>query len=163
MACAPREDSDQPWSLPTHWAHIEDYDQTGRMPRLIWVFAGRKDHFVGLVMRRLIYFRRTFAFKLKCSCWKKKKKGADASIWGRIGTRYLIEIGRCYSVITCSSTTCHPQLFFPQTKISSEICLEVEKVPFLQFNTFLLSRPAFDKNGMPECSVQNCNHCLTEF
>ena len=50
MAYAPREDSDQPGhplgSLPTHWAHIEDYDQTGRMPRLIWVFAGRKDHFV---------------------------------------------------------------------------------------------------------------------
>ena len=29
-------------SLPTHWAHSEDPDQTGRMPRLIWVFAGRK-------------------------------------------------------------------------------------------------------------------------
>ena len=28
-------------SLATHWAHSEDYDQTGRMPRLIWVFAGR--------------------------------------------------------------------------------------------------------------------------
>ena len=24
-----------------HWAHSEDSDQTGRMPRLIWVFAGR--------------------------------------------------------------------------------------------------------------------------
>ena len=28
-------------SLATHWAHREDSDQTGRMPRLIWVFAGR--------------------------------------------------------------------------------------------------------------------------
>ena len=28
-------------SLPTHWVHSEDSDQTGRMPRLIWVFAGR--------------------------------------------------------------------------------------------------------------------------
>ena len=27
--------------LATQWAHIEDSDQTGRMPRLIWVFAGR--------------------------------------------------------------------------------------------------------------------------
>ena len=27
-------------SLATHWAHSEDFDQTGRMPRLIWVFAG---------------------------------------------------------------------------------------------------------------------------
>ena len=28
-------------SLATHLAHSEDSDQTGRMPRLIWVFAGR--------------------------------------------------------------------------------------------------------------------------
>ena len=28
-------------SLTTHWAHSEDSDQTGRMPRLIWIFAGR--------------------------------------------------------------------------------------------------------------------------
>ena len=27
-------------SLATHWAHSEDSDQTGRMPWLIWVFAG---------------------------------------------------------------------------------------------------------------------------
>ena len=59
MACAPSEDSDQPGyprslirvlairmkkvgGLATRWAHSEDSDQTGRMPRLIWVFAGRK-------------------------------------------------------------------------------------------------------------------------
>ena len=28
-------------SLATHWVHSEDSDQTGRMPRLIWVFTGR--------------------------------------------------------------------------------------------------------------------------
>ena len=28
-------------SLAIHWAHSEDSDQSGRMPRLIWVFAGR--------------------------------------------------------------------------------------------------------------------------
>ena len=27
-------------SLATHWAHSKDSDQTGRMPRLIWVFTG---------------------------------------------------------------------------------------------------------------------------
>ena len=27
-------------SLATHWGHSEDSDQTGRMPRLIWVLAG---------------------------------------------------------------------------------------------------------------------------
>ena len=47
--CAPNEDSDQPGypsslirvSLATHWAHSEVSDQTVRMPRLIWIFAGR--------------------------------------------------------------------------------------------------------------------------
>ena len=27
--------------LATHWAHSKDSDQTGQMPRLIWVFIGR--------------------------------------------------------------------------------------------------------------------------
>ena len=27
-------------SLATHWVHSEDSDQTGRMPRLVWVFSG---------------------------------------------------------------------------------------------------------------------------
>ena len=34
-------------------ADSEVSDQTGRMPRLIWVFAGRTCHFVGFVTRRL--------------------------------------------------------------------------------------------------------------
>ena len=28
-------------ALATHWAHSDDSNQTRRMPRLIWVFAGR--------------------------------------------------------------------------------------------------------------------------
>ena len=36
-------------SLATHWAHSEDSDQTGRMPRLIWV-CWAHTHFVGFVM-----------------------------------------------------------------------------------------------------------------
>ena len=39
-------------SLATHWAHSEDSDQTGRMPRLIWVLAGRT--LIGFVMSWLI-------------------------------------------------------------------------------------------------------------
>ena len=61
VACAPSEDSDQPdqsslsaWrklgSLATHWANSKDSDQTGRMPKLIWVFAERTCHFVGFVI-----------------------------------------------------------------------------------------------------------------
>ena len=72
MACVPSEDSDQPRHLPvwsesslsawrnlrslaTHWMHSLDSDQTGRMLRLIWVFAGWTCHFVGFVMRQLNY------------------------------------------------------------------------------------------------------------
>ena len=41
--CTTSEDSDQFGHPPsaTHWAHSEDSDQTGLMPRLIWVFAWR--------------------------------------------------------------------------------------------------------------------------
>ena len=35
-------------------ADSEDSDQTGRMPRLIWVFTGRTCHLVGFAMKRLI-------------------------------------------------------------------------------------------------------------
>ena len=35
-------------------ADSENPDQTGRMPRLIRIFAGRTCHFVGFVMRRII-------------------------------------------------------------------------------------------------------------
>ena len=48
-------------SLATHWVHSEDSDQTGRMPKLIWVFAGHTGHFVRFVIGRLIiclYFQK---------------------------------------------------------------------------------------------------------
>ena len=37
-------------SLATHWAHSDYSDQTGRMPKLIWVFAARTGHFVSFVV-----------------------------------------------------------------------------------------------------------------
>ena len=43
-------------NIGSHWAHSEDSDQTGRMPSLTWVFAGRTGHIVGFVILRLIYF-----------------------------------------------------------------------------------------------------------
>ena len=74
MTCGPSEDSDPPghpsslirlfavrlkkhWALDYPWAQNEDIDQTGRLPRLIWVFAARTCHFVGFVMRRLSWYR----------------------------------------------------------------------------------------------------------
>ena len=41
-------------SLAVIRVHSEASDKTGWMPILIWVFAGRKGHFVGFVMRWLI-------------------------------------------------------------------------------------------------------------
>ena len=49
-------------SLATHWAHSEDSDQTGQIPRLIWVFAERTIHFVGFVMLRLIFRKLILSF-----------------------------------------------------------------------------------------------------
>ena len=40
-------------SSATHWAYSEDSDETVWMPRLIWVFAERTNHFDNFVMRRL--------------------------------------------------------------------------------------------------------------
>ena len=51
VLCAQRVAKD-PWF---HLADSEDFDQTGRMPRLIWVFAGHTRQFVGFVMRQFIY------------------------------------------------------------------------------------------------------------
>ena len=47
-----------PLLLATYWAHNEDCDQTGQicLPRLIWVFAGRRDHFISFIMLRLKWF-----------------------------------------------------------------------------------------------------------
>ena len=78
MTCAPSLDSDQPGhpsslirafacaqqeAKDPRFLHAdrEDSDQTGRMPRLIGVFAGRTGHFVGFVVLRLLYM---FIFKV---------------------------------------------------------------------------------------------------
>ena len=58
--------------LATHWAHGEDSDQTWRMFRLIWVFAGRS-HFVGFIVRRFILHGKNkvypnFSSQIICSC-----------------------------------------------------------------------------------------------
>ena len=79
MAFAPSEDSDQPGHPPNlirvftvrsmgSWGPnvsscgqrrlIRLGVQTGRTPRLICVFSGRSGHFVGFVMRRLMYILR---------------------------------------------------------------------------------------------------------
>ena len=44
-------------SIATHWAHSEDSDQTGRISRLIWVFAGRTPLILLILSCRGSYFK----------------------------------------------------------------------------------------------------------
>ena len=72
-------------SLATYWAHSEDSDQTGRMPRLIWLWSDWADaqtdlslswahsHFVGFVVRRPV------VLLIFCCLW----------VCGRSLTRFL--------------------------------------------------------------------------
>ena len=73
--------------LATHWAHSEDSDQTGRMFRLMWVFAGRKANFVRFVMRWLNYYKNL--------CHPQNKK--DSITEGVISVPFLINHARRWS------------------------------------------------------------------
>ena len=83
-------------SLATHWAHNEDSDQTGRTPRLIWVFAGRTCIFVGFVMRLLIYLRYLIWI---CTVWFTLKK-----TFSRVAAQYK-EIPVCIDSLLRLLTT----------------------------------------------------------
>ena len=74
-------------SLATHWVHSKDSDQTGRMPRLIWVFAGHTCHFVSFVTRRLICFLAIF---VRLS---QKASGCEMFLW-QLGY-YDLHMGSC--------------------------------------------------------------------
>ena len=78
------------WSLAAHWAHSEDSDQTGRMPRLIWVFAGCTCYFVGFVMRRLIYSLRFLPKRLNCC--------SVTESWQYYMRLFLITINKSYNI-----------------------------------------------------------------
>ena len=66
----------------TSWAHIEDSDQTGWTPRLIWVFTGRKGHFVGFVMRRLIFL--CYLYSLELGAGTGSRLLSKTGTWGLI-------------------------------------------------------------------------------
>ena len=52
-------------SLAIHWAHSEDFDQTGWMSRLFWVFAGR------MVILLVLSWGGSFDINAKwCNFWK---------------------------------------------------------------------------------------------
>ena len=81
-------------SLSTHWAHSEDPDQTGRTPRLIWVFEGRTCHFVCLVIRRFI------CYEMSRSMTKPAKwRPAKTQICPRIRRHSLLSALRRHGVL----------------------------------------------------------------
>ena len=67
-------------SFATYWAHSEDSDQTGRMPMLIWGFAGRTCHSVGFDMRRLISLG-IFCCSFRSVFWTISPKETVPLIW----------------------------------------------------------------------------------
>ena len=93
MTCPTIEDSDQPGYLPiwsessqcAQWvaedpmflhADSENWSDWW-MPRLIWVFAGSKGHFVGFVMRQLICIR----WRLRSACASLLSNQSLLSAW----------------------------------------------------------------------------------
>ena len=71
-------------SSATHGAHCEDSDQSGRMPRLIWVFAGCKVHLVGFVMKQLLLLILSKANQVD---------GGKEDLWGKPSSHRQAECG----------------------------------------------------------------------
>ena len=66
-------------SLAAHRTHSEDSGQTGRMPKLIWVLAGRTDHFFCFVVRWLKWNEVHENFCVR----QYKKLSINLSRWGK--------------------------------------------------------------------------------
>ena len=70
--------------LATHWVHSEDSDQAGRMPRLIWVFAGR------IVILLVLSCRGSFVVDCSCSSWTDCYWDLGMKIWAFSKPRVII-------------------------------------------------------------------------
>ena len=106
-------------SLASHWAHSEDSDQTGRMPRLIWVFAGRTCHFVGVVMRRLrsIWWHRKI-WERNLLLWMKGTWSCKKSN-NSLFQCQMVEIWQCYFMTflrDTAKTKCRKHYYVPHRR-----------------------------------------------
>ena len=78
-------------SFATHWAQSEDSDQTGWMPRLIWVFAGHKASLLVLSWGGS-YLELNNWNRLSCFCFTfyiHKFNGDNLAIWKSQLKRYV--------------------------------------------------------------------------
>ena len=120
-----------PWRnigpLTTYWAYGEHSDQTGWMPRLIWVFAGHTCHFVGFVVQLLILSLSSssslfFTFCLFISVWRDGTFTEFQNSWneqpvvpgyvaGGGQTDYDKEVGgiSCYECVNCPVEPFQPE------------------------------------------------------
>ena len=106
-------------SLASLWAHSDDFDKTGRMPRLIWVFAGRVCHFVGFVTRRLLSGLFVYSFHCVRLCLFLFRQAWQA--WKQGGVRGWKRIPLAGQIISKSCCFEHQQLslhpyFWPQNR-----------------------------------------------
>ena len=84
-------------------ADSEDSDQTGQMPRLIWVFAGRTCHFVGFVMGWLVYSKQYTAKDLSNGTFR---SGKTVQSWRSLNClpflQHLVDVQYCSRVFSIS-------------------------------------------------------------
>ena len=168
MACATTDDSDQPGYPPSlislrsigssaaHWGHCENSDQTGRMPRLIWVFTGSPYHFVVFFMRWLNFF---FFLPFWLIAWKKLKWKSTLyffSLPEPKGHRWAYSVGRHLSsaVVTHTLRTSSPQkLLSNQSQISYGASLGWGNESFVQ--TILVTGPRIDWSISVKLGIQH--------
>ena len=77
-------------SLATHWVHSEDSDQTGRMPRLIWVFAGRTLILLVLSCRGSFQFLSFIMFFCCCFYWDFTARHNYLTSFEQVGGKWKI-------------------------------------------------------------------------
>ena len=139
--CPPSEESDQPGHpLCVQWvakdpsflySDSEDSDQTGRMPRMIWVLAGRTCHFVGFVMKRLIYReKRVLITASLCNALKAATKqcelyGRSLEFWNET-LHVLLDLTTCECLRDRFARSYH-------AKTVDEINLNCHNCTFLRF------------------------------
>ena len=142
-------------SLATHWVHGEDSDQTGQMPRLIWVFTGRTLILLvlscsGSVVILLSIFRcgQSITSPIVRSTWHHRELFPSMP---QLSQR------RNYSCRYCTVLVHEGNTNFPACAVD-----RTNQLPYVQ--KWLLPEPI--KSGINStiyryCSVKSCNPCLT--
>ena len=119
-------------SLATHWAHSEDSNQTGQMPTLIWVFAGRT------VILLVLSWSGSYMDNLLAAVWEQKEGiGIDfyhkrLKFWDRANSRSnLIRVYTvCHSVNIIYTHVCMLKLHSQNLRI---IKVAISCDPILNF------------------------------